>query len=133
MTIFDDIRRDVEAGTPGSWNSEAGNGPASSWAKASVGVWSEHKYDSALALDDDEFDPDDEKWVLGIWGKIGEEDLANARRIARVPELERIALAAEEAAKEALAVVRDWDGEAEDIYYLERAVRELLKLSEASS
>ena len=88
MSIFDDIRRDREAGTPGPW------GHREHWA------------------DDDErevYGRADETPPFGEWSAIatvsayddteyGDKAEANARRIARVPELERIALDAEELA-----------------------------------
>lgn len=92
--LVEQIKADREAGTPGKWESEAGSGPVSVWSKSSLGVWSHHKFDAAVALNDDEREPDDEKWLCGIWGELGSEDFANARRIARVPDLEDAYLAA---------------------------------------
>jgi len=85
MSIFDDIRKDREAGTPGPWGlSEA------------VHVWvmagNLHVATIPRATD-------------GDWSP------ANARRIARVPRLERIALAAEE-----LAEAADWFRASTDAY-----------------
>lgn len=74
MTIFDDIRKDAEAGTKGPWR---------------VGPVDDTRVEDALGNE-----------VAQIDGDYNQPDLwpimeANARRIARVPELERIALAAE--------------------------------------
>ena len=73
MTIFDDIRRDHEAGTPGPW---------------------EVKYQGETHLymngDSQMCDMTYYPWVP--------DKTADWERIARVPELERIALAAEELA-----------------------------------
>lgn len=89
MTLIEQIKRDREAGTPGPW------GRRPHWA------------------DDDGrevFPRADEKPPFGEWTAIatvtahddtdyGEKAEANARRIARVPQLEAALLAAEELAK----------------------------------
>lgn len=79
MTIFDDIRKDREAGTPGEWLMGYHGDVYTGEIRCAL----DSDYDGAIA-----------DWV-GIF---------DARRIARVPRLERIALAAEELAKRAQAV-----------------------------
>ena len=92
MSIFDDIRNDVKGGTPGPWE------------------WSEEYPDDLRPL-----------WICDmcqgqgylLWDDTEKEDI-DARRIARVPDLERIALAAEKLEKAAELVTSDcaptaWD------------------------
>lgn len=74
-TIFDDIRWDAEEGTPGNW-------------------WGD-ELDGRVCIDGSALDD--------VCAEIG--NPADVSRIARVPELERIALAAEELA----AKVEAWD------------------------
>lgn len=99
-SLIDQIRADREAGTPGEWFSEGETGPRSQWdgaTPATIGVWSQHRLDAAIEAEESNpdcvADPDDEKWILGVWGKAGAEDQVNARRIARVPDLEAAYLA----------------------------------------
>lgn len=96
MTIFDDIRKEREAGTPGPWRSEASDGPVGDYGKAGCGVWSEYIFEAGLEGMDNEDDAMDDAWVCGIWGGIDLKKESDSRRIARVPQLEAIALAAEE-------------------------------------
>lgn len=80
-TIFDDIRRDAEAGTPGPWvisDATPGRIIGAGAAVADTNI----------------------RFTGLLDGEVG----VNARRIARVPELERIALAAERLAKAGDAV-----------------------------
>lgn len=67
MTIFDDIRKDLERGTPGDWVADG---------------WDQDKICGKGIFDHE------------IARKV-ETGRVDARRIARVPQLERIALAAE--------------------------------------
>ena len=71
MTIFDDIRKDREAGTPGDWRMHYDEDGYTGEIRGTL----DSDYDRCIA-----------DWV-GIY---------DARRIARVPRLERIALAAEQ-------------------------------------
>lgn len=92
MSLIDDIRKDREAGTPGPWDRQG-----------------DHKYNTDF----------------GVFSKNGravcssggysdgkettyEENKANARRIARVPDMEAALLAADELA-DAIAMSKPWD------------------------
>ena len=84
MTIFDDIRKDREAGTPGDW---------ASYKKGrllrveALGSYYEKGGSTCVAGVHD----------IGSKGGVGVGDkFANASRIARVPRLERIALEMEQ-------------------------------------
>ena len=85
MSIFDEIKSDLENGTPGVWE-RTPNGMGKGLSEFGIqgrddrrGICSTGGYED---------------------GKDGtfEENKANARRIARLPDLERIALAAKELA-----------------------------------
>lgn len=80
MTLIDDIRKDREAGTPGEWRVLDG--------KHSLQIHSE------------------KHWIANIKCEScpAHED-ANARRIARVPEMEAALIAADEALQKADALV----------------------------
>lgn len=86
-TIFDQIERDREAGTPGPWG-VVGNQPTTLWG----------------------YDPRQPNWpwILADFGsgagEQGDDDLANTRRAARVPDLEAIVLASK-GMEEALAAL----------------------------
>lgn len=102
--------------TPGPWMPEEKTGPISDWARANIGVWSPHRLAQSTAADDGD-DPMDDAWLCGIWGDIGDEDMANARLIALAPELaaETIALRAQTAKDKArierLEAALRWYGE----------------------
>lgn len=86
MTLdLEQIKRDREAGTDGPWVAEHEAGPANPYGRADTGVWAVPLYEAALA--DDDLEPDDEKWVCGIWGKLKKRHFANARLIAAAPEM----------------------------------------------
>ena len=89
MTIFDDIRRDHEAGTPGPW---------------------EVKYQGETHL---YMNGDSQMCDMTYYPWVPDET-ADWERIARVPELERIALAAEELAKVFPDIVGYLEGLIED-------------------
>ena len=71
--------------TKGPWHAENANGPTNEYATAGIGVWAQIKFDAAI--DDNSDDPIDEAWICGIWGKLSEEEIANARLIAAAPDL----------------------------------------------
>lgn len=99
MTIFDDIRKDREAGTPGDWNSEI---IGEAWKGGQQSLMNRHP-SLTVAI------------VAGLYDGTVECD---SNRIARVPQLEAIALAAEDLvdALEALEQGDDsTDGTAGDI------------------
>jgi hypothetical protein len=74
--------------TPGPWFIDESKGPIlQGGAKATVGVWAQARFDEACDSDDDEIEPEDEKWVCGAWGTLSHEDIANARLIAAAPDL----------------------------------------------
>lgn len=76
--------------TPGPWYHDDAIGPAlgiDRHSKATVGVWAQSRYDAAADMDDEDYDPEDEKWLCGAWGVRSEEDIANAKLIAAAPEL----------------------------------------------
>lgn len=91
MTLFDEIRRDMEAGTPGPWvhNGRTGVKASGSVDTYSGAVWGSIAFAEPTRANDFE----GREWTCA-----GDET-ANARRIARVPQLEAIALAAGELAK----------------------------------
>lgn len=72
-----------EKATPRPWRIEPETGPKTSDAGviASIGIWSEPKYGEEVAEGDPDDDPMDNAWVCGIWGKISDEDRANAALI----------------------------------------------------
>jgi len=83
MTIFDDIKRDREAGTPGDWDKSG-----SHRMETEFGVYA----DSGRSICS----------TGGYYDGLDQthgQNVSNARRIARVPQLEAIALAAEELAE----------------------------------
>ena len=88
MSIFDDIERDAKAGTPGDWSVceyDAGN---ILWWSGLPSVQANEEQDCAIVHWDG--------FVQEFWrSPNGDKQIqANARRIARVPQIERIALAA---------------------------------------
>lgn len=90
MSLIDDIKRDREAGTPGPWALETV--PTSCGVCHKIGEWpsrGQHKFSSACVYED--YPPT----TLGH----ASEPQSNARRIARVPELEAAVLAAEDLAE----------------------------------
>jgi hypothetical protein len=105
MTVMDNdtIRKLLDEATPGPWHSEEKPGMQAMGLRSNIGVWADHRYNAALALDDDDIDPEDECWLAGIWGKLSDKDRANARLIAAAPDLaaEVLRLRAELAALEA--------------------------------
>jgi len=84
MISFDEIERDAKAGTPGDWE-RTPNGMGKGLSEFSIQGHGRRGICSTGGYED---------------GKDGtfEENKANARRIARLPDLERIALAANELA-----------------------------------
>ena len=101
MSIFDDIRRDVEAGTPGPWTGHnMVHAEGRSMTPEEIG---EYVCNSVKIGIPDRFlfisapHPDGDTVDVCHTGN-GPRGTANTARIARVPELERIALAAEELA-----------------------------------
>ena len=74
--------------TKGPWFVDETKGPILDGKfKATIGVWAQDRFDAALLSDDPCVDPDDEKWLCGVWGVCSEQDIANARLIAASPEL----------------------------------------------
>lgn len=74
--------------TPGPWFINEAAGPRGVWGtKATIGIWAQAKLDAALKSKDPDCEPDDEKWLCGVWGECGPEDVANARLIAAAPDL----------------------------------------------
>jgi len=86
---------DREAGTKGPWIAQEKSGQKTAHGIASsIGVWSQQRLDDAYeANPDDMAEAENAAWILGIWGEIGDEDRANARRIARVPDMEAALIA----------------------------------------
>lgn len=121
MSLIEKIKADREAGTPGKWDWSGGDGPTNPNATANIGIWSEHRLNEAYEAEIE--DPDDEKWIAGIWGAIDGEDCANARRIARVPEMEAALLAWTEAMAEANEAMEMGDPETA-VSIIESAYRE---------
>ena len=80
MSLLDEIKRDMEQGTPGPW----------------------HTSD----LDAREIEAEDGKALGGAYGR-DDETFANASRCARVPDMEKALLAAEELAKAAESQTSD--------------------------
>jgi hypothetical protein len=93
MSLIDDIQRDREGGTPGPWhamrNSVLVYGTVDTFSGRVLGTIA-----TALPAEETDFEG-------RIWSASGDEAI-NARRIARVPQLERIALAAH-------AALERWD------------------------
>ncbi len=87
MSIFDEIRADIANGTPGPWECNDPEKYDQKWG----GVFSKTAVYAPGVLF---------AWRCAeVQGPDNETEFANARRIARVPKLEQIALAAEELAK----------------------------------
>lgn len=78
MSLLDDIRRDMAQGTPGPWNAARWQGDE--WPE---NRWSVGSFQGAVAISPRHVDHD---------------DLTDARRCARVPDMEKALLAAEELA-----------------------------------
>lgn len=78
-----------EGYTPGEWHVEEKPNLESEWGKASIGIWSQHLFDEAMADPDgpDAVDAMDDAWICGIWGDLSDEDRANARLIALAPQM----------------------------------------------
>lgn len=91
MAIFDEIRKDREAGTPGGWRGDGGT----VWADARKNR-SGNKHGAVCCVVNDK----DDGWLV----------THDVERIARVPKLEAIALAAEELVKVIGSPVRSDDG-----------------------
>ena len=87
MSIFDDIRKDAEAGTPGPWSDTGSQYGAEITDTSGRTIRAQ-----GLALSGTDH------------ARI------NARRIARVPDLERIVLAAEEAVTRLSAMMKSMEG-----------------------
>lgn len=90
MSLIDDIKRDREAGTPGPWKLETV--PTSCGVCHRVGEWPSrgaHKTSGACLYED--YPP--------TTAAGNTETYSNARRIARVPDLEAALLAADELAR----------------------------------
>ena len=93
MTLFDQIKADREAGTPGPWSvSESPIGPRHWRIRSDVETYKfDHRTMSQeIAITMPIYGP----YAYLKWPK---KEAANARRVARVPELEAIALAAKRA------------------------------------
>lgn len=88
MTLIEQIKKDVEVGTPGDWELEKPNG---TWGRI---PGTEHGY----------------IFMSCIIDGYPNADEANARRIARVPQMETALLAAEELA----GAVESWENAAVD-------------------
>jgi Lon protease-like protein len=74
--------------TPGPWFVDETKGPTiGSSVRATIGIWSMARFNAALELDDDDIEPEDEKWLCGAWGVCAPEDFANAHLIAAAPDL----------------------------------------------
>lgn len=86
---IEDIKADREAGTPGPWLVEREGG---TWLRTS-----DHK-DAYIAMSCIRDDPSEKA-----------HDVINARRIARLPELEVAVIAAEKLADAAQAIADDYD------------------------
>jgi hypothetical protein len=95
MTIFDQIKADREAGTDGDWSSpdKYPSEVEAPCGQTIASCWHEHAVGRTVTLED-------------VYPCSLSESNANASRIARVPQLERIALAAEEMAN-SLSTLRD--------------------------
>ena len=96
MSMIDDIKRDREAGTPGPW-AVCGDGarvkpvPHDQWLQPIADVSSEIRWDNET------------------WGNLGRVSL-NARRIARVPDMEAALIEAMEALKALVSANNSTDG-----------------------
>lgn len=99
MSIFDDIRKDREVGTQTEWTFQTVKTSCGVCHKIGPFKYNNGKETSACVYED-------YPWSLN---RMSEPE-ANARRIARVPELEQIALAAEELAKSVEDLIRDSNG-----------------------
>jgi len=84
------MRLNRDAGTPGAWSAEEKPGQLSDHgSRSSIGLWAQSRWDQAYETDPDDTDAaDDAAWLCGIWGKLSQEDFANAARIASVPSME---------------------------------------------
>ena len=80
---FEQLKKDMDQGTQGAW--EHGKNPKGGYSNSMV-VRPEGEFPHG-------------EWVADCGPHTNPESCANARRIARVPQLERIALAAEALAK----------------------------------
>jgi hypothetical protein len=78
------IRDGCEGVTPGPWYAEAQTGPVTDEGqrRPRLGVGAQSRFDTNAAKDDDQ-DPMDDAWLLGIWGVLTAEDYDNAAHIAR--------------------------------------------------
>lgn len=86
---------DAEKGTPGPWVAPDSGPGCPSNGRSNAGVRSISEFDRIFAETEDEEEAEDGSWVCGIWGRLGELEHADARRIARVPAYEEALRAAE--------------------------------------
>jgi hypothetical protein len=117
MTInVENLLRVLDGATPGPWISEAGDGPETTdHSKSDLGVWSETAFYETLEECDDESEAMDLAWVCGIWGDIGDQEIANSRLIAMAPDLAREYLVLREAAVELAEAVATLQVSIEDV------------------
>lgn len=94
MSLIDDIRKDREAGTPGPW----GNGKTGEEQRLILGDGGAGKYVCTVKIHQ----------IPRVMGML-EETIrdTNARRIARVPDMEAVLLAAEEAMFQYETLIKD--------------------------
>lgn len=100
---FDQLRKDMEDGTEGPWVAEMRHP-----TNACIEVFTDQscRWGVATIYCAPEDDPTQPMHKDDAWGDLPARD-ANARRIARVPDLERIAMAAEKYRKARSAFFKD--------------------------
>lgn len=117
----DEIAAAIEANmpgvTPGEWKAENRESMLSGYGqRANVGVWSQARYDRAAESEDEDDDPEDSAWLLGIWGVISDEDYANAAHIALTSPANMAALLSErKAMRDEIERLREYYEAREDI------------------
>lgn len=83
-----DLAELLARATEGPWEYVPEDGPESGHSqRGNIGISAQSLYDAAVEANDEENEPDDAKWICGIWGAICDMDRANAALIARAPEL----------------------------------------------
>lgn len=120
--------------TPGPWFIDETKGPwiLGKTAQATIGIWAQKRFDDALAVNDHDVDPEDEKWLCGAWGKCSPEDFANAHLIATAPDmyeaLKDITSLCDYLAEEIFSLTKHIDGAKE----LRKSIKERTKHARAA-
>ncbi|WP_299830689.1 hypothetical protein [uncultured Roseobacter sp.] len=152
MTQTDELKALLDEATEGPWRPEHSVGPENPYGIANTGVWSQSLYDEWFEASEDEEDALDRSWVCGIWGKITDQDIADAKLIAMAPDLAKRVLELEGEAvrfKDALEAIADHrkdchgydadvgrdlrDFDVDDVAHLEELARQALISTQESA